>query len=78
MKKNNICRNPQFIILVICVVGIVILVNCVLVPWADMIHGRIELEPFLYKFLKVSLMGILFGGMLGCFMNIFYYLEKDK
>lgn len=78
MKKKSICRNPPFIILVICVVGIVILVNCVLVPWADMIHGRIAFEPFLYKFLKVSLMGILFGGMLGCFMNIFYYLEKDN
>lgn len=65
-------------ILLICVVGIVILVNCVLVPWADMIHGRIELLLFLERFLGASLLGIMFGAMLGCFMNIFYYLEKDK
>lgn len=77
-KKKTIWNNTQFIILVICVVGIVILVNCVFVPWSDVVQGSIPFLLFLERFLGASLLGIMFGAMLGCFLNIFYCLIKDE
>lgn len=78
MKKKSIWNFTQFAILVICVVGITILVNCVFVPWADVARGNIPFLLFLERFLGVSLLGVMFGAMLGCFLNIFYCLIKDE